>query len=389
MVITHYLYPMKHVSKLPNVGTTIFSVMSDLANKHQAINLSQGFPNFKTDSKLKELVNQAMHSGYNQYAPMSGNSDLTKAIAKKFDLLYNSSYHPESEITITAGATQAIFTIISAFIKPNDEVIIFKPAYDCYQPAIELQGGKTISIALDAPNYKTDWEVVKQKINNKTKMIIINTPHNPSGSVFSALDMQQLEKLTNNTNIIVLSDEVYEHIIFDKLKHQSACLFPALKARSFITASFGKTFHTTGWKIGYTCAPKVLMEEFKKVHQFNVFSVNHPMQKGLADYLQEPNRYLELSSFYQEKRDLFLNNIESSRFSFKPAQGTYFQVLSFSKITTENDIDFAKRLTIEKGLTCIPLSVFNDNNKDEKVLRFCFAKTKETLLKAAAIINKI
>jgi len=380
---------MQHTSKLPHVGTTIFSVMSALANKHQAINLSQGFPNFKSDAKLKSLVTKAMESGYNQYAPMPGNLDLRTRIANKFDLLYNSSYHPETEITITAGATQAIFTIISAFVKQEDEVLIFKPAYDCYEPAISLQGAKTISIQLNAPKYAIDWNAVKAKITNKTKMIIINTPQNPSGSIFSKTDMLQLQELTKNTNIIVLSDEVYEHIIFDGEKHQSACLFPDLKARSFITASFGKTFHNTGWKIGYCCAPKTLMTEFRKVHQFNVFSVNHPMQKALADYLQEPSHYLEISQFYQEKRDLFLSLITNSRFTFNKAKGTYFQVLDFSKITQEKDVDFAKRLTIENRLASIPLSVFNDNNKDDKVLRFCFAKTNDTLKKAAEIINKI
>ena len=380
---------MQHNSKLPQVGTTIFSVMSALANKHQAINLSQGFPNFKSDQKLIDLVSRAMNTGYNQYAPMPGNLELRDAIAKKFDLLYGTSYHPESEITVTAGATQAIYTIISAFIRQDDEVIIFRPAYDCYEPAIAVNGGKTISIQLNAPHYKVDWNEVEQKTTSKTKMIIINTPQNPSGSIFSEADMLKLQEITSGTNIIVLSDEVYEHIIFDGEKHQSACLFPELKTRSFITASFGKTFHNTGWKIGYCCAPKALMDEFRKVHQFNVFAVNHPMQKGLADYLIEPNHYLELSQFYQAKRDLFLSLIKDSRFNFIPAKGTYFQVLDYSDISTENDVDFAKRLTIENRLASIPLSVFNDNNRDDKVLRFCFAKTEETLKKASEILNSI
>ena len=380
---------MKHLSKLPNVGTTIFSVMSALANEHNAINMSQGFPNFKSDSKLIDLVSKAMNSGFNQYAPMPGNMDLREAIAKKMELLYNSTYNPETEITVTAGATQAIYTIISTFIRPNDEVIIFRPAYDCYEPAIEVNGGKTISIQLNAPHYKVNWEEVATHFSSKTKMIIINTPQNPSGSVFAKADMLALQKLTENTNCIVLSDEVYEHIIYDGLEHESACKFPGLKARSFITASFGKTFHNTGWKVGYCCAPKILMDEFKKVHQFNVFSVNHPTQKALADYLKEPNNYLGLSEFYQTKRDLFLSLIIESRFKFVPAKGTYFQVLDFSEITKESDVDFATRLTIESGLAAIPLSVFNDNNKDDKVLRFCFAKTDETLKKAAEIINKI
>ena len=380
---------MKHHSKLPNIETTIFTVMGGLANKHQAINLSQGFPNFKSNQKLIDLVTKAMNSGYNQYALMQGNMELREAIAKKFDLLYGTSYHPESEITITAGATQAIYDVITAFVRPDDEVIIFKPAYDCYEPSIMINGGKTVSIQLEAPNYQINWDDVKQKISSKTKMIIVNTPHNPSGTIFSEADMLKLQELTKNTNIIVLSDEVYEHIVFDGKKHQSACLYPDLKSRSFITASFGKTFHNTGWKTGYCCAPKELMEEFRKIHQFNVFSVNHPVQKGLADYMQDSNTYLQLSEFFQEKRDLFLSLIKDSRFKFKPSQGTYFQVLDYSNITKEYDVDYAKRLTIENGLASIPLSVFNENKLDNKVLRFCFAKTDETLKQAADILNKI
>ena len=380
---------MQHNSKLPQVGTTIFSVMSALAQKHEAINLSQGFPNFKSDQKLIDLVSNAMNSGYNQYAPMPGNIELREAIAKKFDLLYDTSYDPDTEITITAGATQAIYTIISAFVHSNDEVIIFRPAYDCYEPAITVNEGKTVSVQLTAPLYQIDWEDVAQKINNKTKMIIINTPQNPSGRIFSESDMLKLQELTQGTNIIVLSDEVYEHIIFDNKKHQSACLFSDLKTRTFITASFGKTFHNTGWKVGYCCAPKDLMGEFRKIHQFNVFAVNHPMQKALADYLKAPKHYLELSQFYQDKRDLFLSLIDESRFTYIPAQGTYFQVLDYSQISTANDVDFAKTLTIDRGIASIPLSVFNDNNRDDKVLRFCFAKAEDTLKRAAEILNSI
>lgn len=380
---------MIHLSKLPNIETTIFTIMSGLANKHKAINLSQGFPNFKSDQKLIDLVSKAMNSGYNQYALMPGNMELREAIAKKFDLLYGSSYHPESEITITAGATQAIYDVITAFVRADDEVIILKPAYDCYEPSIRINGGKPVSIQLEAPNYQVDWNEVAQKMSSKTKMIIINTPHNPSGTIFSEADMLKLQELTKNSNIIVLSDEVYEHIVFDGEKHQSACLFPDLKSRSFITASFGKTFHNTGWKTGYCCAPKELMEEFQKIHQFNVFSVNHPVQKGLADYMKDPNTYLGLSEFFQAKRDLFLNLIKDSRFQFKPSQGTYFQVLDYSKITQEYDVDYAKRLTIENGLASIPLSVFNENKLDNNVLRFCFAKTDNTLKQAADILNKI
>lgn len=380
---------MQHSSKLPHIGTTIFTVMSALAVKHQALNLSQGFPNFESDPMLINLVSKAMRSGYNQYAPMAGILELREQIAEKFDLLYQTAYHPETEITITAGATQAISCIISAFVNPADEVLIFRPAYDCYEPFITLNGGKTISVQLEAPHYKTDWEAVKRLINYRTRMIIINTPHNPSGCIFTESDMLQLQELTKGTDIVVLSDEVYEHIIFDEEQHQSVCLFPDLKSRSFVVASFGKTFHNTGWKIGYCCAPKVLMEEFRKVHQFNVFCVNHPIQKALALYLKEPKKYLGLSQFYQEKRDLFLSLIKESRFRFIPSKGTYFQVLDYSGITEEFDVDFAKRLTIKYGIAAIPLSVFNTNNLDNKVLRFCFAKTDDTLKQAADILNTI
>ncbi|NNC49976.1 MAG: aminotransferase class I/II-fold pyridoxal phosphate-dependent enzyme [Flaviramulus sp.] len=380
---------MQHTSKLPNVGTTIFSTMSSLANEHNALNLSQGFPDFGSDQKLIDLVNKAMNSGYNQYAPMAGNLELREAISKKIELLYNTTYNPESEITVTAGATQAIFTIINTFINANDEVIIFKPAYDSYEPAITLNGGKSIAVQLKAPDFSVDWNRVKQKINSNTKMIIVNTPHNPSGSVFSKEDMLQLQMLTTGTNILVLSDEVYEHMIYDDEKHQSTCLFPDLKTRSFVVASFCKTFHNTGWRIGYCCAPQELMKMFMQLHQFNVFCIHHPTQKGIADYLKEPKHYLELPEFYQRKRDMFLDLIKGSRFKFKPSKGTYFQVLDYSEISREYDVDFAKRLTKESKIASIPLSVFNENNLDNKVLRFCFAKTDDTLKKAAEILIKI
>ena len=376
-------------SKLPDVGTTIFTEMSALAHKYKALNLSQGFPNYPSDPLLSELVQQAMNNGFNQYAPMAGSLDLRVAITTKYQLLYQSSYHPDTEITITAGATQAIYTIISAFIRPNDEVLIFKPAYDCYQPAIEVNGGVAIPIQLSAPNYTIDWSETKSKLSSKTKMIIINTPHNPSGTIWSKTDLLELQSLTQNTNIIVLSDEVYEHIVFDGQTHQSVCLFPDLKSRSFITASFGKTFHNTGWKIGYCCAPKTLMDEFRKVHQFNVFSVHHPSQKGIADYMTDSSTYSHLSAFFQQKRDLFLSLIANSRFKFTASKGTYFQVLDFSEITDESDVEFAKRLTKENGIAAIPLSVFNENEQDDGVLRFCFAKTDETLIKAGEILNSI
>jgi len=377
---------MEFTSKLPNVDTTIFTVMSTLAREHNALNLSQGFPNYPSNQKLTDLVNTAMNSGYNQYAPMIGNLDLRMAIAHKYEKLYNTTYHPDNEITITAGATQAIYCIISAYIRPKDEVIVFKPAYDCYEPAVEVNGGVVIPIQLSAPNYSVNWNEVASKISSKTKLIIINSPHNPSGTVWSKDDMLQLQSITKDSNIIVLSDEVYEHIVFDDKQHQSVCLFNDLKQRSFITASFGKTFHNTGWKVGYTCGPELLMKEFRKVHQFNVFSVHHPSQKGIADYMQDSSTYIELNTFFQQKRDLFLNLISESRFKITPSKGTYFQVLDYSEITDEPDVDFAKRLTKEFGIASIPLSVFNLNQQDDKVLRFCFAKTEETLIKAAEIL---
>jgi len=376
-------------SKLPDIGTTIFTEMSTLANEYNAINLSQGFPNYPSDPLLSKFVQEAMNDGFNQYAPMAGSLDLRIAISNKYESLYKSTYHPDNEITVTAGATQAIYTIISAFVHPGDEVLIFKPAYDCYQPAIEVNGGKCIPIQLSAPDYSINWQEVAANLSSRTRMIIINSPHNPSGTIWSKNDILELDRLTRDTNILILSDEVYEHIIFDGEEHQSVCKNQGLKSRSFITASFGKTFHNTGWKIGYCCAPKELMTEFRKVHQFNVFSVHHPSQKGIAEYMTDSSTYDNLSSFFQRKRDLFLSLISDSRFKFIPSQGTYFQVLDFSNITDEGDVDFAKRLTKDKGIASIPLSVFNEVNKDDKVLRFCFAKTEETLVKATEILNSI
>ena len=376
-------------SKLPHIKTTIFTVMSGLAAKHQAINLSQGFPDFDSDPVLIELVNKAMKSGFNQYAPMPGVFSLREAIAQKFDSLYQATYDPESEITISSGATQAIFSIIAAFVKKDDEVLVFKPAYDCYEPAIELQGAKPVYVQLKGPDYAIDWSIVKTMISKKTKMIIINSPHNPSGTILSKKGMMALEVLVKDTDIIILSDEVYEHIVFDQATHQSACLFKGLKERTFITASFGKTFHNTGWKTGYCVGPKALMKEFRKVHQFNVFCVNHPMQIAYATYLKKSENYLSLNSFYQDKRDFFLEAIKGSRFEFKPAVGTYFQLLNFNKISQESDLNFALHLVKTHGLASIPISGFNHKNLDEKYLRFCFAKKKETLKKAAEILCAI
>ncbi|WP_409557727.1 methionine aminotransferase [Allomuricauda sp. SCSIO 64092] len=380
---------MDFTSKLPNVGTTIFAEMGQLALQYKAVNLSQGAPNFGTDPKLLELVQNALKDGHNQYAPMPGTYSLREKIAGKIEALYGTTYHPETEVTITTGATQAIFNVISAFIRPNDEVIVCKPAYDCYEPTIELYGGKVVPIELSNEDFQVDWETFKNKISAKTKMVIINSPHNPSGTLLSVGDMLQLQEILRGTNIVLLSDEVYEHIVFDGLLHESASKFPDLASRSFICASFGKTFHVTGWKLGYVVGPKELMREFRRVHQYTVFSVNHPMQKAVAAYLEDENHYLGLNQFYQEKRDYFLEAIRSSRFRFKPSDGTYFQVVDYSTITDESDITFSKRLIKEYKIASIPLSVFQLNNRDNGQLRLCFAKTRETLDRAAEILNRI
>lgn len=376
-------------SKLPKVGLTIFSKMSQLANEHNAINLSQGFPDFNCHPKLIDLVHQSMLNGQNQYAPMAGVMRLRERIAEKTEALYTIKYDPEDEITITAGATQAIYTAIAAIINEGDEVLIFTPAYDCYEPAVELNGGRSVFIQLNGPEYKIDWDHVKKMINQRTKMIIINTPHNPTGTILSMQDMLKLEKLLSGTDIVVLSDEVYEHILFDDYEHQSVARFPKLADRSFIVSSFGKTYHTTGWKIGYCLAPKELMAEFRKAHQYTVFSVNTPMQYALAEFMGDTEHYLTLGKFYQRKRDFFLEGIKNSRFKFHPSAGTYFQSLSYKGISDEKDIDFAVRLTKEFGVASIPISVFYNINNDEKMLRFCFAKSDNTLERAAEILNKI
>ncbi len=380
---------MQFTSKLPDLPTTIFTIMSRLAHEHKAINLSQGFPNFDPDPKLIDLVSDAMKSGYNQYAPMAGAYTLREAIAQKIHSLYGHDYNPEHEITVTAGATQAIFTIITTFIKKDDEVIVLKPAYDCYEPAIEANGGISVFVQLEGRDFKINWEVLKSKISAKTKMLIINTPHNPSGSVLSNDDMKKLAALLKDTNVILLSDEVYEHIVFDKQEHHSASKYPDLAERTFVCASFGKTFHATGWKIGYCAAPKALMHEFRKIHQFNVFCIDHPKQKALTSYLKNPEHYISLNQFYQDKRDVFLRAMTDSKFKFTPSKGTFFQLMDYSDITDEPDTVFAERLVKEIGVAAIPVSVFNVNKEDNKVLRFCFAKKDETLVQAAAILSKI
>lgn len=376
-------------SKLPNTGTSIFAVMSQMARTHNAINLSQGFPDFEVSPVLIELVAKHMRDGHNQYAPMPGVPKLREAIAAKTARLYGAQYDPETEITVTAGATQAIFAVISAFVREEDEVVVFEPAYDSYVPAVKLNGGIPIICKLKEPGFSVDWHVVRRLIGNKTKMIIINTPHNPAGSILSAEDMQELEKLVKNTNILILSDEVYEHIIFDGKIHESACKYPVLAERSLITCSFGKTFHATGWKTGYCIAPSVLMKEFRKAHQFMVFCSNTPVQHALADYLENEENYAGLSPFYQTKRDFFLSALKGSRFTFTPAGGTYFQVVDYSAISDQDEMEFAEWLTKEHSVAGVPVSSFYSKPDNKHLLRFCFAKSEETLKKAADILCKI
>ncbi len=376
-------------SKLPRVGTTIFTIMSRLANEHNAINLSQGFPDYGCSKELVALIHKNMLAGNNQYAPMPGLLSLREAISKKMDCAYGKKHDAETEITITAGATQAIFTAISTIVNPGDEVIIFEPAYDCYAPAIELYGGKVVPITLQFPNYTIDWKEVAGLVNTKTRAIIINNPNNPTSGVFDKNDLLQLENIVRNTNIVIISDEVYEHLIFDGAQHQSVAAFKGLAERSFIVFSFGKTYHATGWKIGYCLAPKELMNEFRKIHQFNVFCVNNPIQQALAEYLNKTEDYLTLPNFFQEKRDFFVDKLNGSRFTIYPSKGTYFQLLGYEKISRENDVAFAERLIKEFKVASIPLSVFYDKKEDNKVLRFCFAKKNETLLSAAEILKSI
>lgn len=377
------------ISKLPGVETSIFAVMSGLANQHKAINLSQGFPDFPVSEKLISSIHKKMKAGLNQYAPMPGVAEFREQIVKKAYKTYGIEYNVDSEVTVTAGATQALFTAITAFIREEDEVIVFEPAYDSYGPAVRLNGGVVKYSQLRLPDYHIDWQEVALMITHRTKMIIINTPHNPSGSVLSEEDMLQLQKITKNTDIIILSDEVYEHIIFDGKKHESVCAYPELTERSLVVGSFGKTFHATGWKMGFVFAPENLMKEFRKVHQFNVFAVNTPIQHALAVYMMDPENYLHLGEFYQQKRDFFTERVKGSRFKIIPSYGTYFQLLDYSAISEEKEMDFATRLIIEFGLASIPVSAFYQKKDDNKILRFCFAKNEETIEKAAEILCKI
>lgn len=382
-------FPGSLKSKLHSTGTSIFTTMSALATECNAINLSQGFPDFPVSEKLISLVNKNMKAGHNQYSPMAGYMPLREAIADKVNHLYSAAYDPEKEITITSGATQAIYTAIASIINEGEEVIIFDPAYDCYAPAIRLNGGIPVQVQLKGPDFHIDWNEVKKMVNQRTRMIMINSPHNPTGSILSAKDMHQLEKITDKRDIVILSDEVYEHVIFDGFEHQSVTRYPKLAERSFVVFSFGKTIHATGWKTGYCLAPENLMTEFRKVHQYMVFCANTPIQRALADYIRDAKHYTELSGFYQEKRDYFLKLLKGSKFKTLPCHGSYFQLLDFSKITDEKDTDYAIRLTRENGVASIPISVFYKNNIDNKVLRFCFTKENETLEKAAEKLMKV
>lgn len=375
-------------SKLPHVGTSIFSVMSQLATEHKAINLSQGFPDFECDAELIALVNSYMKKGFNQYAPMPGVPALREQIAAKTERLYQMAYHPETEVTVTSGATQAIYTAIASFIHPGDEVLVFEPAYDCYTPAIKLHGGLAKYISLKHPDYSIDWTEVRKAVTSHTKMIILNSPHNPTGSVLKEHDIQELQRLARHTDIIILSDEVYEHIIFDGKPHLSMAKYPDLAQRSLIISSFGKTFHTTGWKMGYCLAPAYLMKEFRKVHQFNVFSSNTPLQHACAEFLKTESNYLELPAFYQQKRDHFRKLLQKTPFKLLDCSGSYFQNVSFAHLTDESDVHFAKRLTQEYGVASIPNSAFYHHKTDHKTLRFCFAKTEETMQAAVQKLMK-
>ena len=376
-------------SKLPHVGTTIFTVMSKLAAEHGALNLGQGFPGFPMDHHLSDLVHAEMLANRNQYAPMPGVPELRALLAKKMQAAYGFGYDADAEITITAGGTQAIFTIITALVHAGDEVLAFAPAYDCYAPAVELQGATMSWVNLRSPDYRIDWQEVRAKLSPRTRMILINTPHNPTGSIMTAADMLELQAIAEEHDLLVLSDEVYEHIVFDGARHESVARYPQLAARSLVVYSFGKTFHNTGWKMGYVCAPAEFTAEVRKVHQYNVFSVNTPIQYALAEYMSDATTYGGISEIYEAKREVFNRALQGSRFALKPAAGTYFQLLDYSAISDEGDVEFAKRLTRDYKITGIPCSVFFPNLQDDKVLRFCFAKNDDELLRAAEILQSI
>ncbi|QDD65335.1 pyridoxal phosphate-dependent aminotransferase [Herbaspirillum seropedicae] len=379
------------VTKLPKVGTTIFTVMSALASEKGAVNLGQGFPDFHCDPALVAAVTQAMQEGLNQYPPMAGVPVLREAIAEKVEKLYGHRYDPVSEITVTAGATQGILTSVLCAVHPGDEVIVIEPVYDCYVPAIELAGGVPVFVQMEvgAQGYSIPWDKVKAAVTPKTRMIMVNTPHNPTGSVMRAADVAALADIVRGTDILILSDEVYEHMVYDGQPHESLARHPELAERSFINSSFGKTYHVTGWKVGYVAAPAALTAEFRKVHQFNVFTVNTPVQYGLAAYMKDPAPYLDLPAFYQHKRDLFRAGLANTRFELLPSQGTYFQCVKYGAISALPEAEFCKWLTSEIGVAAIPVSAFYNTPRESGIVRFCFAKKDETLQLALERLAKL
>jgi len=381
---------MHLISKLPDVGTTIFTVMSRLAAECRAINLSQGYPDFNSPPELLDLVTRAMQAGHNQYAPMAGVETLRQAIAGKTRRLYNAEVDPETEITVVSGATEGLFNAISAVIGPGDEAIIIDPAYDSYDPVIRLNGGKTIRITMRFPAYSIDWDEVADRITDRTRLLIVNSPHNPTGMILRQPDIDALTGIIHNRDIYLIADEVYEHIIFDGEQHLSLLRYPELRERAFVISSFGKTYHATGWKLGYCITPPALTIEYRKIHQFNTFTSCTPMQVALAEYLvTHPEHYLELPAFYQAKRDHLRAAMQSSRFQALACSGTYFQLFDYSEICKEYDLDLAKRITREHGVASIPVSVFYGDKRDDKVIRLCFAKSEETLSRAAAILCRL
>ena len=380
---------MKSISKFPEWGTSIFTIVTKMAVEHNAINLAQGFPDFNCDDELLELVHLYQKKGFNQYAPMQGVPNLRKAISEKIEKLYNKHYDYENEITITAGATQALYTAITSVIKKGDEVIVFEPAYDCYVPDIVSNGGIPNYVSLNPNDYSYDWELVRKKINCKTKAIIFNSPHNPTGSLLTKNDIKELEKITKGTDILIVSDEVYEHITFDGNKHFSLAESAELSKRTFVISSFGKTYHTTGWKMGYCAAPENLTKEFRKIHQFIVFAVNTPIQYAYSEFIKQEERYLSLGNFYQKKRDVFLEAIKNSKFKFQKCSGTYFQLLDYSSISNLPDTEFSEYLTKEIGVAVIPLSPFYKNKESKSLIRICFAKNDEVLKEAASKLQKL
>ena len=377
-------------TKLPGVGTTIFTVMSQLALDHDAVNLSQGFPDFDGPAELLDGVSHYLHHGRNQYAPMAGVPSLREALAKKVQSLYGPDVDPDTEITITSGATEALFCALSVVVRPGDEVIVFDPAYDSYDPAVTLNGGRTIHLPLTAPDFRIDWNRVEASLGERTRAIVLNSPHNPTGSVLRGEDLQALRALASRHEFFLISDEVYEHIIFDGVAHESLLRYEDLLARSFVISSFGKTYHTTGWKIGYCVAPKALSEEFRRIHQFVTFCSNTPVQLALADFLSaHPEHYLTLPDFYQSKRDLFCRLVAPSRFRLKPSAGTYFQLLDYSEISDLDDVSLAREFTVREKLASIPVSVFYDDPPEQKLLRFCFCKDDATLARGAEILCRL